>query len=65
MCLCASVRVCECLSARDSVSFVTFCLRTLLCAPHVHQGIIHRDLKPENVLLVTKDSDTEVKLCGA
>jgi serine/threonine protein kinase len=27
------------------------------------KGIMHRDLKPENVLLVSRDSDTDVKVC--
>ncbi|CAK0838360.1 unnamed protein product, partial [Prorocentrum cordatum] len=27
------------------------------------KGVMHRDMKPENVLLVSRDSDTDVKVC--
>ncbi len=42
-------------------------LRTLLTVIfYCHErGIVHRDLKPENLLLVSKEDNSDIKVCSA
>ena len=47
----------------NALTFTALCANLLDVVRFIHsKGIMHRDLKPENILLVSKTSDTDIKI---